>query len=166
MVTFWLITLVVFILVNRGIWVFTDVSKSMSMFMLEKALGPPIDFVDGKRGSAATTWILQGTLWIIPASLVTFWSGLVMASIDPAALNNVVSERARPRSTTNHCMNILKTSAASVGMLQVALLPPLDAMNSRSRFFKSEYVAPVLSAPVVSSQSMAFSADSLAAAGI
>ena len=49
MITFWLIILAVFIMVNRGIWVFTDVSKSMSLFMLEKALGPPIDFVDGKR---------------------------------------------------------------------------------------------------------------------
>ena len=45
MAAFWLAILFVFVLVNRGIWVFTDVSKSMSMFMLEKALGPPIDFV-------------------------------------------------------------------------------------------------------------------------
>ena len=58
MVTFWLITLVVFILVNRGIWVFTDVSKSMSLFMLEKALGPPIDFVDGKN--ARNYWKITG----------------------------------------------------------------------------------------------------------
>ena len=35
MTAFWLAILVVFILVNRGVWVFTDVSKSMSMFMLE-----------------------------------------------------------------------------------------------------------------------------------
>ena len=39
MAAFWLAMLVVFVLINRGIWVFTDVSKSMSMFMLEKALG-------------------------------------------------------------------------------------------------------------------------------
>ena len=60
MAAFWLAMLVVFVLINRGIWVFTDVSKSMSMFMLEKALGPPIDFVEGKKGSAATSWIIQG----------------------------------------------------------------------------------------------------------
>ena len=62
MVTFWLLILVVFILVNRGIWVFTDVSKSMSMFMLEKALGPPIDFVEGRKGAASTLGYYRNTL--------------------------------------------------------------------------------------------------------
>ena len=45
MLAFWIIILVLFVMINRGIWVFTDVSKSLTMFMLEKALGPPIDFV-------------------------------------------------------------------------------------------------------------------------
>ena len=49
MITFWLITLVVFIMVNRGVWVFTDVSKSMSLFMLENALGHPIDYLELKK---------------------------------------------------------------------------------------------------------------------
>ena len=109
MVTFWMITLVVFILVNRGIWVFTDVSKSMSMFMLEKALGPPIDFVEGKKGSASTTWILQGTLWIIPASLVTF-CGLWL-SHDPQALHSLTAWGLNPVSTSLTTSGILISKA-------------------------------------------------------
>ena len=35
MLVFWASMLVIFVMLNRGIWVFTDVSKSMSMFMLE-----------------------------------------------------------------------------------------------------------------------------------
>ena len=117
MVTFWLITLVVFILVNRGIWVFTDVSKSMSLFMLEKALGPPIDFVDGKKGSASTTWILQGTLWIIPASLVTF-CGLWL-SHDPQALHSLTAWGLNPVSTSLTTSGILIAVYGSMGMLLI-----------------------------------------------
>ena len=40
---FWFILVVFFILIKRGLWIFSDVSKSLSMFMLEKALGPAID---------------------------------------------------------------------------------------------------------------------------
>ena len=98
MAAFWLAMLVVFVLINRGIWVFTDVSKSMSMFMLEKALGPPIDFVEGKKGSAATSWIIQGALWLIPASVITF-CGLWL-SHEPEALHSLSSWGLNPASSS------------------------------------------------------------------
>jgi hypothetical protein len=109
--------LVVFILVNRGIWVFTDVSKSMSMFMLEKALGPPIDFVDGKHGSAATTWIIQGAIWIVPASIITF-CGLWL-SHDPEALHSLSSWGLKPTSSSLITSGFLVAVYGSVGMLLI-----------------------------------------------
>ena len=39
MLFYWIAIFAVYVMLNRGVWVFTDVSKSMSMFMLEKALG-------------------------------------------------------------------------------------------------------------------------------
>ncbi len=117
MAAFWLAILVVFILVNRGIWVFTDVSKSMSMFMLEKALGPPIDFVDGKHGSAATTWIIQGALWIVPASIITF-CGLWL-SHDPEALHSLSSWGLSPTSSSLITSGFLVAVYGSVGMLLI-----------------------------------------------
>ena len=117
MVAFWLAMLVVFILVNRGIWVFTDVSKSMSMFMLEKALGPPIDFVDGKHGSAATTWIIQGAIWIVPASIITF-CGLWL-SHDPEALHSLSSWGLKPTSSSLITSGFLVAVYGSVGMLLI-----------------------------------------------
>jgi len=117
MAAFWLAILVIFILVNRGIWVFTDVSKSMSMFMLEKALGPPIDFVDGKNGSAATTWIIQGALWTIPASIITF-CGLWL-SHDPEALHSLSSWGLNPTSSSLITSGFLVAVYGSVGMLLI-----------------------------------------------
>ena len=117
MAAFWLAILVVFVLVNRGIWVFTDVSKSMSMFMLEKALGPPIDFVEGKRGSAATSWIIQGALWLIPASVITF-CGLWL-SHDPEALHSLSSWGLNPASTPLITSGFLVAVYGSVGMLLI-----------------------------------------------
>ncbi len=117
MVTFWLAILVIYILVNRGIWVFTDVSKSLSMFMLEKALGPPIDFVDGKSGSAATTWIIQGALWLIPASVITF-CGLWL-SHDPEALHSLSSWGLNPASSSLITSGFLVAVYGSIGMLLI-----------------------------------------------
>jgi len=117
MAAFWLAILVVFVLVNRGVWVFTDVSKSMSMFMLEKAIGPPIDFVEGKRGSAATSWIIQGALWLIPASVITF-CGLWL-SHDPEALHSLSSWGLNPASTSLITSGFLVAVYGSVGMLLI-----------------------------------------------
>ena len=107
----------VFIMINRGFWVFTDVSKSLSMFMLEKALGPPIDFVEGKKGSAATTWILHGTLWLIPSSTITF-CGLWLAH-DPDALHSLSSWGLNPSSSSLIVSGFLITVYGSIGMLLI-----------------------------------------------
>ena len=40
---FWLCAFVFYVLVHRGLWIFSDVARTMGMFMLEKALGPGID---------------------------------------------------------------------------------------------------------------------------
>ena len=117
MAAFWLAMLVVFVLINRGIWVFTDVSKSMSMFMLEKALGPPIDFVEGKKGSAATSWIIQGALWLIPASVITF-CGLWL-SHEPEALHSLSSWGLNPASSSLITSGFLVGVYGSVGMLLI-----------------------------------------------
>ncbi len=115
MTIFWAATLAVFFLLNRGIWVFTDVSKSLSMFMLEKALGPPIDFVEGRKGSASTTWIIQGALWLIPASILTF-CGLWLQH-DPDALHSLSSWGMSPSSSSLILAGILTASYGSGGML-------------------------------------------------
>lgn len=107
----------VFIMINRGFWVFTDVSKSLSMFMLEKALGPPIDFVEGKKGSAATTWILHGALWLIPSSTITF-CGLWLAH-DPDALHSLSSWGLNPSSSSLIVSGFLITVYGSIGMLLI-----------------------------------------------
>jgi len=115
MTIFWATTFVVFFLLNRGIWIFTDVSKSLSMFMLEKALGPPIDFVEGRNGAASTTWIIQGALWLIPASILTF-CGLWLQH-DPDALHSLSSWGLSPSSSSLILAGILTASYGSGGML-------------------------------------------------
>ena len=114
---FWVIMIAVFVMINRGFWVFTDVSKSLSMFMLEKALGPPIDFVEGKKGSAATTWILHGALWLIPSSTVTF-CGLWLAH-DSDALHSLSSWGLNPSSSSLIVSGLLITVYGSIGMLLI-----------------------------------------------
>ena len=115
MLAFWIIILVLFVMINRGIWVFTDVSKSLTMFMLEKALGPPIDFVEGRKGSASTTWIMHGALWMIPSSTITF-CGLWLAH-DPDALHSLSSWGLNPSSSSLILAGILTASYGSGGMM-------------------------------------------------
>jgi len=59
----------------------------MGMFMLEKALGPGIELVEGRSGSAARAWILQSALWLMVGGLFTF-EGLWLAH-DPTALHSL-----------------------------------------------------------------------------
>ena len=70
--TFWLLLALSFVLIKRGLWIFNDVAKGLSMFMLEKALGPAIDFVSGRPGSSSSTWIIHGLVWAFVASTLTF----------------------------------------------------------------------------------------------
>jgi len=128
---FWVAMIAVFVMINRGFWVFTDVSKSLSMFMLEKALGPPIDFVEGKKGSAATTWILHGALWLIPSSTVTF-CGLWLAH-DSDALHALSSWGLNPSSSSLIVSGLLITVYGSIGMLLIGsamhIIPELGGTN-------------------------------------
>ena len=72
----WLILFIFFALASRGLGTLGEVLRSTGMFLLEKALGPAIDFAEGKPGSAARTWIvlslvmaLRRRLFHIPRNL-------------------------------------------------------------------------------------------------
>ena len=86
---FWISLFVVFFLIQRGLWIFSDVAKGTVSFMLEKALGPGSDLVEGRPGSGARSWIFQGTLWLILASTFTFIS--MWLTHDPNALHSLAS---------------------------------------------------------------------------
>ena len=83
---FWLSALIFYVLVHRGLWIFSDVARTMGMFMLEKALGPGIDLVEGRSGSAARAWIMQSVLWMmmVPIHLRGMW-----LAHDPTALHSL-----------------------------------------------------------------------------
>ena len=72
MFLFWGLMLLTYFLMQNGLSIFNDVTKSMSLFMLEKALGPGIDLVEGREGAASKTWFIQGMLWLIAASTLAF----------------------------------------------------------------------------------------------
>lgn len=84
---FWACALIFYVLVHRGLWIFSDVARGMGMFMLEKALGPGIELVEGRAGSAARAWIIQSALWLMIGGLFTF-EGLWLAH-DPTALHSL-----------------------------------------------------------------------------
>jgi len=86
---FWVSLFIVFFLTQRGLWIFSDVAKGTVSFMLEKALGPGSDLVEGRSGSGARSWILQGTLWLILGSMFTFTS--MWLTHDPNALHSLAS---------------------------------------------------------------------------
>ena len=86
---FWVSLFIVFFLTQRGLWIFSDVAKGTVSFMLEKALGPGSDLVEGRPGSGAKSWILQGTLWLILGSMFTFTS--MWLTHDPHALHSLAS---------------------------------------------------------------------------
>jgi len=134
MLFFWTAIFVVVFMINRGIWVFTDVSKSMSMFMLEKALGPAIDFAEGRKGSGAKSWIIQGALWLIPGSTFTF-SGLWLKH-DPNALHSLASWGYSPTSEALILAGNLTTFYGAVGMLMIGaslhIVPTLGATKLAS----------------------------------
>jgi hypothetical protein len=79
--------LLTYFLMQNGLSIFNDVTKSMSHFMLEKALGPGIDLVEGRDGSASKAWFIQGMLWLIAASTLAF-EGLWLKQ-DPTALHSL-----------------------------------------------------------------------------
>jgi len=117
MIIYWIAIFAVYVMLNRGIWIFTDVSKSMSLFMLEKALGPAIDFAEGRPGSGARAWIMQGMFWLILASTFTF-CGLWL-NHDPAALHSLGSWGYSPSSDTLILAGNLVALFGAVGMILI-----------------------------------------------
>ena len=87
MVLFWALMLLAYFAMQNGLSIFNDVTKAMSRFMLEKALGPGIDLVEGRDGSASKAWFIQGMLWLIAASTLVF-EGLWLKQ-DPTALHSL-----------------------------------------------------------------------------
>jgi len=87
LILFWGLMLLTYFLMQNGLSIFNDVTKAMSHFMLEKALGPGIDLVEGRDGSASKAWFIQGMLWLIAASTLAF-EGLWLKQ-DPTALHSL-----------------------------------------------------------------------------
>ena len=96
MAYFWGLMFLSYFLMQNGLWILNDVVKSMCRFALGKAIGPPIDFVEGRQGSASRTWIMQGMFWLVLASLFTF-EGLWL-EYDPHALHSLSSWGYNPTS--------------------------------------------------------------------
>ena len=118
MVFYWGLMLMSYFLMQNGMWIINDVVKSMCRFALGKALGPAIDFVEGREGSASKTWMMQGMFWLILASLFTF-EGLWLA-YDPHALHSLSSWGYNPTSESLLYAAGFATMYGGVGMLIVA----------------------------------------------
>lgn len=132
--TFWLILALFFVLIKRGLWIFNEVSKSLSMFMLEKALGPAIDFVSGRSGSASTAWIIHGFIWTFAASTFTF-VGLWLTH-DSTALHSFESWGYHPNSSELIYAGRLTALFGAIGMLIIGAslyaLPKLSGTDLAS----------------------------------
>ena len=87
LVIFWALTIISYILIQRGLGVLGEVIRGLTMFMLEKALGPGADLVEGRKGSGAKGWIIQGMVWLFASATLTF-IGLWLAH-DPHALHSL-----------------------------------------------------------------------------
>lgn len=131
---FWLILALFFVLIKRGLWIFNEVSKSLSMFMLEKALGPAIDFVSGRSGSASTAWIIHGFIWTFAASTFTF-VGLWLTH-DSTALHSFESWGYHPNSSELIYAGRLTALFGAIGMLIIGAslyaLPKLSGTDLAS----------------------------------
>ena len=131
---FWLLLALSFILIKRGLWIFNDVAKGLSMFMLEKALGPAIDFVSGRPGSASTTWIIHGLVWAFAASTFTFMG--LWLSHDATALHSFESWGYHPASSELIYAGRLTALFGAIGMLVIGTslyaLPRLCGTNLAS----------------------------------
>ena len=87
LVIFWILIFISYILMEKGLGVFGQIVRGLTMFMLEKVLGPGADLVEGRKGSGPMVWIIQGVLWLFLSSTLTF-IGLWLAH-DPNALHSL-----------------------------------------------------------------------------
>ena len=114
---FWVSLFIVFFLTQRGLWIFSDVAKGTVSFMLEKALGPGSDLVEGRPGSGARSWILQGTLWLILGSMFTFTS--MWLTHDANALHSLASWGFVANANELASAGVYATHYGSVSMLVI-----------------------------------------------
>jgi len=89
LVIFWALITISYVVIQKGLGAFGQVVRGMSLFMLEKALGPGADLVEGRKGSGAKVWIIQGVVWLFLSSTLTF-IGLWLAH-DPIALHTLTA---------------------------------------------------------------------------
>ena len=87
LVIFWALIILSYILSQKGLGVLGGITRGMTMFMLEKALGPGADLVEGRKGSGAKVWIIQGMIWLFISATLTF-IGLWLGH-DPNALHSL-----------------------------------------------------------------------------
>ena len=134
MFLFWGLMLLTYFLMQNGLSIFNDVTKSMSLFMLEKALGPGIDLVEGREGSASKTWFIQGMLWLIAASTLAF-EGLWLKQ-DPTALHSLSAWGYDPTASSLLYASNFAALYGGVGMLLVGsslhIIPRLSGADLAS----------------------------------
>ena len=117
LVLFWGLMLLTYFLMQNGLSIFNDVTKAMSHFMLEKALGPGIDLVEGRDGSASKAWFIQGMLWLIAASTLVF-EGLWLKQ-DPTALHSLSAWGYDPTANTLIYASNYAALYGGIGMLLI-----------------------------------------------
>jgi len=117
LILFWGLMLLTYFLMQNGLSIFNDVTKSMSHFMLEKALGPGIDLVEGRDGSASKAWFIQGMLWLIAASTLAF-EGLWLKQ-DPTALHSLSAWGYDPTASSLIYASTYAALYGGIGMLLI-----------------------------------------------
>ena len=117
MMIFWVLIFAFYVLVHRGLWIFTDVARGMGLFMLEKALGPGIELVEGRENSAARSWIIQSALWLFFGATLTF-EGLWLAH-EPSALHSLSAWGYNPTSASLSSAGEYATLYGAVGMAMI-----------------------------------------------
>ena len=95
--------------------------------MLEKALGPGIELVEGRSSSAARAWILQSVLWMMIGALFTF-EGAWLAH-DPTALHSLSAWGYDPTAETLAATGKAVTAFGGISMAPIGcglyILPKL-----------------------------------------
>ena len=134
MVLFWVLMLFAYFAMQTGLSIFNDVTKAMSRFMLEKALGPGIDLVEGRDGSASKAWFIQGMLWLIAASTLVF-EGLWLKQ-DPTALHSLSAWGYDPTASSLIYASNYAALYGGIGMLLIGsslhIMPRLAGTNLAS----------------------------------
>ena len=73
------------VLMKRGVPIIQDLVRDMSSFMLEGALGPGGDLVEGRPGSGSRMWMTHGLMWFCLAASLAFVE--MWLSHEPTALH-------------------------------------------------------------------------------